>query len=170
MKAYLVEHILQVRFGVHPRRNCITKEDEILHNPSRVDANHQTHATERRILLLIVTNVAQRCAPKGNRCAWVKTTVDNTSRRQMSCWFFFFFCGGVQVKCGKGQDITQQPGLDKLESKTVSKQSPRSLRKCTDKPLGLNDDQSQFLLKSGNSNLDATKVVGAKRKASINKG
>lgn len=55
----LVEHLLQVLFGVDPGGNGITEEDEVLHHSTRVHTDHVADPTERRVLLFVVTYVAQ---------------------------------------------------------------------------------------------------------------
>lgn len=60
---YLVEHLLQVLLGVDPGGNGITEEDKVLHYSTRVHADHVADPTERRVLLFVVTDVAQRDAP-----------------------------------------------------------------------------------------------------------
>lgn len=61
---YLVEHFFQVLLGIHPGCNSITKEYKVWNNSCRVYSYHLTHSTESTIFLFIVTNIAQRRAPK----------------------------------------------------------------------------------------------------------
>lgn len=63
-KSYLVEHFLQVLLGVDPGSYGITEEDEVFHHTPGVDADHVAHSPERRVLLLVVPDVAQRNAPE----------------------------------------------------------------------------------------------------------
>lgn len=60
---HLVKHVLEVWLGVHPRGDGITEEDKVLNHSCRVHADHEAHAAKGRVLLLVVANVAQRCAP-----------------------------------------------------------------------------------------------------------
>lgn len=55
--AHLIEHLLEVGFGVDPGRHCITEEDEVLYNATWIHTDHVTHSTERRILLLVITDI-----------------------------------------------------------------------------------------------------------------
>lgn|SRR6218665_3881744 len=64
---YLEEHFLEVILWADPGRNGITEEDEILNDSVRIDIYHRTDATERRVLLLVVSDVTQRCAPVCNK-------------------------------------------------------------------------------------------------------
>ncbi len=57
--SHLVEHFLQVGFGVDPGRNGITEEDEILNNSCWVHSDHVTHPAERRVFLLVVANISK---------------------------------------------------------------------------------------------------------------
>ena len=65
--AHLTEHILEVFLGIHPWGYGITEEDEILNHPIGIHTDHVTHPTERRVLLVIVTDIAQRTAPVQGR-------------------------------------------------------------------------------------------------------
>lgn len=58
-----MEHLLQVLLGVDPGGNGITEEDEVLHHSTGVHTDHVADPTERRVLLFVVTYVAQRDAP-----------------------------------------------------------------------------------------------------------
>lgn len=62
---YLVEHLLEILLGVDPRGNSIAEENEILHHSSGVHTDHVAHTPECRVLLLVVSNVAQGYAPAG---------------------------------------------------------------------------------------------------------
>ena len=59
----LVKHFLEVITRIDPWGDRITEEDEVLHHPLGVVRDHGAHATERRVLLLVVPNVTQRCTP-----------------------------------------------------------------------------------------------------------
>lgn len=60
---HLHQHFMKIRLGIHPRSDSIAKEYEIGHDSHGIYRNHLTHATERRVLLLVVPYVAQRGAP-----------------------------------------------------------------------------------------------------------
>ena len=60
---YAVEHLLEVLLGVDPAGDGVTEEDEVRDDAARVQGDHVAHAAERRVLLLVVTDVPQRCAP-----------------------------------------------------------------------------------------------------------
>lgn len=63
IEIHLVEHFFKVMFGVHPRGNSITEENEILYNTSWVHIYHVTHSTESRIFFFIVTDIPQGSTP-----------------------------------------------------------------------------------------------------------
>ena len=48
---------------IDPAGHGVTEEDELRENTSRVDLDHLTHASEGRVLLVIVPDVPQRSAP-----------------------------------------------------------------------------------------------------------
>lgn len=58
-----MEHVLQIRFGVHPRSDGVAEEDEVLDDSSRVHGDHGADSSEGRVLLLVVADVPQRSAP-----------------------------------------------------------------------------------------------------------
>ena len=53
----LPKHIFELCRWVVPTSQSITEEEEVLNNPTRVQTDHQTHASERRLLFLVVSNV-----------------------------------------------------------------------------------------------------------------
>jgi len=66
---YLVEHFFQVLLRIHPGCNSITKEYKVRNNSRGVYGYHLTHSAESAVFLFVVTNVAQRCAPKTQNIA-----------------------------------------------------------------------------------------------------
>ena len=58
-----MEHLLEVLLGVDPWGDGITEEYEVLHHTAGVHTDHVAHPTERRVLLLVVSNVAQGDTP-----------------------------------------------------------------------------------------------------------
>ena len=63
IRPYLVEHFFEVILGADPGGDRVAEEDEVLHDAWRVVLDHLADAAERRVLLLVVANVAQRRAP-----------------------------------------------------------------------------------------------------------
>lgn len=55
---------MQVALRVAPRCRCIAEENEVWHDASWIDGDHLAHATESGVLFLVISNVAQRRAPK----------------------------------------------------------------------------------------------------------
>lgn len=63
----LREHLLEVVLGVRPGRHGVAEEHEVGHHAARVHLDHLADAAERRVLLVVVADVAQRRAPAGRR-------------------------------------------------------------------------------------------------------
>lgn len=59
----LGEHILEVVLGVRPGGYRVAEEHEVGHHAARVDLDHLADAAERRVLLVVVADVAERRAP-----------------------------------------------------------------------------------------------------------
>ena len=53
----LFEHVLQVNRRVCPASDRITEEDKVGSHPGRIQTDHQAHALESGLLLLIVSDV-----------------------------------------------------------------------------------------------------------------
>ena len=81
----LVEHLLEVVLGADPRGDRVTEEDEVLDDARRVVADHGADAAERRVLLLVVTNVAQRRAPAAHHVTRHHLTANVTARSSKLC-------------------------------------------------------------------------------------
>ena len=62
-RTHAVEHLLEVGLGVDPAGDGVTEEDEVGDDAVGVQRDHVTHAAERRVLLLVVSDVTQRRAP-----------------------------------------------------------------------------------------------------------
>ena len=54
---------LRSGLGVDPAGDGVTEEDEVGDDSARVQGDHVAHAAERRVLLLVVSDVPQRRAP-----------------------------------------------------------------------------------------------------------
>ena len=53
----LYEHVLQVCRRICPTSNGVTEEDEVGNHPGRIQTDHQAHALEGRLLLLVVSDI-----------------------------------------------------------------------------------------------------------------
>ena len=134
-KTDLVKHVLEVSSRIDPGCNCITEEDEILHYTAWVDADHGTDATECRVLLVIVTNVSQRCTPgtrEQHMYNWPRHNCNNnTSKppavtRHWYCMFIislfkFFSLSECRLQCTSNLQLNtfkQQLSKRQLSSNT----------------------------------------------------
>ena len=64
LETYVLQHFVKITFGIAPRSGGITEEDEVGNNSSWIDRDHLAHATECRVLLLVVANISQWRAPE----------------------------------------------------------------------------------------------------------
>merc|ERR1719319_1163897 len=57
------EHVLQIGLWVEPAGHGVTEEDEVRHHASGVRRDHLAHPAERRVLLVVVTDIPEAGAP-----------------------------------------------------------------------------------------------------------
>lgn len=67
-----MEHFLEVLLRVYPGGDGIAEKDKVLDHSGGVHTDHVTDASEGRVFLLVVTDVAQRDAPKQRNEAILK--------------------------------------------------------------------------------------------------
>ena len=53
----LLKHVFELSGGVGPARHSVAEEEEVLNNPTRIQTDHQTHASKCRLLFFVVSNV-----------------------------------------------------------------------------------------------------------------
>ena len=53
----LFEHILQVNRRICPASDSVTEEDKVGNHPCRIQTDHQAHALEGGLLLLVVSDI-----------------------------------------------------------------------------------------------------------------
>lgn len=63
-RTHLLNHVVQIGGRIRPRCDRIAEEDKIRDNADRIHRDQIAHAAERRVLLVVVTNVTQRSAPE----------------------------------------------------------------------------------------------------------
>lgn len=103
---------MKIALGAAPRRSCVTKEDEIGHYASGIDCDHLAHATESGILLLVVSNVAQRRAPNRTKKINFRTSkklhqVISNFNHQVSLYKNYQM--SAENSCAKVTEIMDEP-------------------------------------------------------------
>lgn len=60
---YLLKHLVQIWFRVHPRCCSVAEKDEIGHHSNRIDGNHLAHTTEGGVFLFVIPDVSEWWTP-----------------------------------------------------------------------------------------------------------